>query len=229
VWGGGEGRSVVLIALLGVALNQVLFILGLSRTSVAHAALVIAVSPVLVLLLSGWLGHETVSRWKMLGMAIAVAGVAVLNLTPTKAHGASLWGDSLTFLAALTFALFTVTNKQLAARHGALTLTTFAYIGGALMLAPVTFWLGWNFAFSATTVTGWLSIAFMAAFPSVLCYLIYSYALAHIPASRVSAFSYLQPLIAGAVAVPVLGEPITSALATGGALVLAGVCITERG
>lgn len=229
LWGGGEGRSVVLIALLGVALNQVLFVLGLSRTSVAHSALVVAISPVLVLLLSGFLGHERVSRWKMLGMAIAVAGVAVLNVAPGKARGASILGDSLTFLAALTFALFTVTSKQLAARHGALTLTTFAYVGGALMLAPVTLWLGWDFAFSATTATGWLSVAFMAAFPSVLCYLIYSHALARIPASRVSAFSYLQPLIAGAVAVPVLGEPITSALATGGALVLAGVCITERG
>jgi drug/metabolite transporter (DMT)-like permease len=229
LWGGGEGRSVVLIALFGVALNQVLFVLGLSRTSVAHSALVVAVSPVLVLLLSGFLGHETVSRWKMLGMAVAVAGVAVLNLAPGKMRGSSILGDSLTFLAVLTFALYTVTSKQLAARHGALTLTTFAYLGGALMLAPVTLWLGWNFAFSATTLTGWLSVAFMAAFPSVLCYLIYSHALAHIPASRVSAFSYLQPLIAGAVAVPVLGEPITSALAAGGALVLAGVCITERG
>ena len=229
LWRGGEGRSVVLIALFGVALNQVLFILGLSRTSVAHSALVIAVSPVLVLLLSGFLGHELVSRWKMLGMAIAVAGVAVLNLAPSKLRGASILGDSLTFLAALTFALYTVTSKQLAARHGALTLTTFAYLGGALMLAPVTLWLGWSFAFSATTAAGWLSVAFMAAFPSVLCYLIYSHALARIPASRVSAFSYLQPLIAGAVAVPVLGEPITSALAAGGALVLTGVCITERG
>jgi drug/metabolite transporter (DMT)-like permease len=229
LWGGGEGRSVVLIALFGVALNQVLFVLGLSRTSVAHAALVIAVSPVLVLLLSGWLGHERLSRWKLVGMAIAVAGVAVLNLAPTKAQGVTLWGDALTFLAALTFALFTVTSKQLAARHGALTLTTFAYIGGALMLAPVTLWLSAGFAFSAATTGSWLSLVYMAAFPSVACYLIFSYALAHIPASRVSAFSYLQPLIAGAVAVPVLGEPITSALATGGALVLAGVCITERG
>jgi len=229
LWSSGEGRSVVLIALLGVALNQVLFVLGLSRTSVAHSALVIAISPVLILLISGWLGHEKVSRMKLVGMAIAVAGVGVLNLAPGKASGASILGDTLVFLAALTFALYTVTSKQLAARHGALTLTTFAYLGGALMLAPLTWWLARDFSFSGAPVTGWLSIVFMAAFPSVVCYLIYSYALAHIPASRVSVFSYLQPLIAGALAVPMLGEPITSALATGGVLVLAGVCTTERG
>lgn len=229
LWSGGEGRSVVLIALLGVALNQVLFVLGLSRTSVAHSALVIASSPMLVLLISGWLGHERLTRWKLVGMAIAVAGVGVLNMAPGKAHGASIVGDSLVFLAALTFSLYTVTSKRLAGRHGAITLTALAYLGGALMLAPLTLWLGRGFDFSAAPWTGWLSVAFMAMFPSVVCYLIYSHALAHIPASRLSAFSYLQPLIAGAMAVPVLGEPITSALASGGALVLAGVCITERG
>lgn len=229
LWSSGEGRSVVLIALMGVALNQVLFVLGLSRTSVAHSALVIAISPILILLISGWVGHEKLSRGKLLGMAVAVGGVGVLNVAPGKAHGASMWGDTMVFLAALTFALYTVTSKSLASRHGAITLTALAYLGGALMLAPLTFWLGRSFDFSSAPVEAWLSVAFMALFPSVVCYLIYSYALAYIPASRVSAFSYLQPLIASAVAVPVLGEPITGALATGGVLVLAGVCITERG
>jgi len=229
LWGGGETRTVVLIALLGVALNQVLFVLGLSRTSVAHSALGIAVSPVLILLISGWLGHERISRAKMAGMAIAVAGVGVLNLAPGKTSGASLLGDTLVFLAALTFALYTVSSKQLAIRHSAITLTALAYLGGALMLSPLTLWLSWGFDFSRAGWAAWLSVFFMAAFPSVVCYLIYSHALAHIPASRLSAFSYLQPLIASALAVPVLGEPITGTLAAGGALVLAGVCVTERG
>jgi drug/metabolite transporter (DMT)-like permease len=229
LWSKGEGLGVVLIALLGVALNQVFFVMGLSRTSVAHSSLVISASPVLVLLISGWLGRERLSTLKFVGMAIAAAGVGVLNLVPGKSHGATILGDTLVFLGALTFALYTVTSKQLVARHGALTLTTYAYLGGALMLAPLTLWLARDFNFSAAPLTAWLSIVFMAAFPSVVCYLIFSYALVYIPASRVSAFSYLQPLIASALAVPVLGEPITGALAAGGALVLAGVCVTERG
>jgi drug/metabolite transporter (DMT)-like permease len=69
----------------------------------------------------------------------------------------------------------------------------------------------------------------MALFPSLVCYLIYYYALKFIAASRVSAFSYLQPLLATVMAVMVLGEEVTGGLAAGGALILSGVFVAERG
>jgi drug/metabolite transporter (DMT)-like permease len=58
--------------------------------------------------------------------------------------------------------------------------------------------------------------------------LIYYYALTHIPASRVSAFSYLQPLLATVLAIPFLGETPSASMVTGGCLVLAGVFVAER-
>jgi drug/metabolite transporter (DMT)-like permease len=69
----------------------------------------------------------------------------------------------------------------------------------------------------------------MAIFPSVLGYLIYCYALTQMPASRVSAFAYLQPLLATILAVPMLGESVNGSLTGGGTLVLIGVYVTERG
>jgi drug/metabolite transporter (DMT)-like permease len=69
----------------------------------------------------------------------------------------------------------------------------------------------------------------MAVFPSVVCYSIYYYALTYVPASRVSAFSYLQPLLAILMAIPLLGEQPTRSLMAGGALVLTGVFLAERG
>ena len=68
----------------------------------------------------------------------------------------------------------------------------------------------------------------MALVPSVVCYLIYYWALTYIPATRASAFSYIQPVIATLVAIPVLGEPVTALVALGGVLTLGGVYITER-
>jgi drug/metabolite transporter (DMT)-like permease len=61
-----------------------------------------------------------------------------------------------------------------------------------------------------------------------VCYLIFYHALSHISASRVSAFAYLQPLIATVIAVPTLGEYPSGALLAGGILVLSGVCMAER-
>ena len=79
------------------------------------------------------------------------------------------------------------------------------------MLAPVTLWLSFGILLSPASQRGsWLSLVYMAAFPSVVCYLIFSYALlAH---SRFARFRVLLPAAAASpelVAVPVLGEPIT--------------------
>jgi len=115
------------------------------------------------------------------------------------------------------------------ARHDAITMNTFAYVGGAIVLSPVIVLNARHFDFTAVSASAWLSVAYMAVFSSVVSYLIYNYALSHIAASRVSAFSYLQPLLATLLAIPILGEHVTIYLLAGGALVLAGVYITERG
>jgi drug/metabolite transporter (DMT)-like permease len=69
----------------------------------------------------------------------------------------------------------------------------------------------------------------MALFSSVICYLIYYYALGRIPASRVSAFNYLQPILATILATATLGERVTFPVVAGGAVIFSGVYLTERG
>jgi len=97
------------------------------------------------------------------------------------------------------------------------------------MLAPMTIWQAMIFPLSRISVTGWLCALYMALFPSIAAYLIYYYALSHIPASRVASFSYLQPVFATAMAVFLIDEPLTAPVVAAGVGILAGVYITERG
>ncbi len=227
-WAMSDVPMLMLLGVFGVTLNQLFFVMGIGRTSVAHAAIVIGMTPILVLVIASAIGQESISVTKLIGMALALAGVITLHFSSSKGAGTSIGGDSLIFLASLTFALFTVMGKRVANNFGSITVNTFAYVGGGLLLLPLTLWQASGFAFQKVSWTAWLSIAYMAAFPSVLCYLIYYYALTHIPASRVSAFSYLQPLLATVIAIPFLGENPTTSLAMGGSLVLAGVFVAER-
>jgi drug/metabolite transporter (DMT)-like permease len=162
-------------------------------------------------------------------MAIALAGVVVLQLGKKSGAAATLFGDFLILLAALTFAIFTVAGKTVTKRYGPVTVNTFAYVGGGLLLLPLTLWEASQTTLRDISALAWLSVIYMAAFASVLAYLIYYYALTYAPASRVSALSYLQPLLATLMAIPILHEPVTMPLVAGGALVLAGVYVTERG
>jgi drug/metabolite transporter (DMT)-like permease len=220
--------SFLLLGLTGVAANQAFFVLGLSRTSVAHSALLIGLTPVMVLLLAAAGRMEKLTAAKLAGMAIALGGVAVLNASPSKTANASLAGDILTLSGAACFAIFTIISKRVTCGVDGITVTAAAYGSGAIMMAPVTLWHSLPFDYASVTITGWASVLYMAAFPSVVCYLIFYWVLMYIPASRVSAFSYAQPLIATLMAVPVLGESVTLAVAGGGALVLLGVALTER-
>lgn len=227
-WKRADVPRLLTLGILGVALNQFLFIIGLSRSSVGHAAILVGLMPLLVLAIAGAMRMERVTARKAAGMTVALAGVALMTALPSRTGHDSPIGNLFIFLGSLTFALFTVAGKRATARYGGITVNTFAYVGGALALAPVTLWQGWAFQFSRVNAAGWASLLFMAAFPSVLCYLIYYWALKHVAASRVSVLSYLQPPIATLLAVPVLGEPLTLPLMAGGALVFAGVYITER-
>lgn len=229
----GDWFYLACLGIFGVGLNQVFFMVGLSRTSVAHAALIISMSPILVLLTAAAIGQESITTRKWVGMLIAAGGVAILNTVPSRGFapgaGPTLTGDLLVFLGGLAFALCTVFGKKISARHSPITLNTFCYLSGGAALIPVVLWQTRDFPLARLSAAAWTSLAFMALFPSLLCYLIYFYALRHIPASRVAAFSYLQPVLATAMAVATLGERVSLPLVAGGAVIFSGVYLTERG
>ena len=215
------------LGMFGVALNQLFFVIGMSRTTVAHSALTLGLTPVLVLLIAGSLRMERITLQKVAGMVTAISGVAILQWTHTGTP--SLLGDFFILLASLTFALFTVMGKRSAMRFDAITVNTAAYVGSAIALLPVTIWQARTTPLTGISWTAWACVLYMAAFASVLCYQIYYYAIRRLTPSRVSAFSYFQPLLASLMAVLWLGESLTVPLVAGGSVIFAGVVLAERG
>lgn len=224
----GAGPKLLGLGLLGVGANQLTFLMGLMYTSVAHAALIIALTPMLVLFLSAWVGHERITRNKVAGLCLAVSGVTLLQLQSLLTGHASPLGDLFMFLAAATFALFTVGGKSVRQHFDGLTINTFAYAGSGFLLLPVTLLLGWHFSFAGISAIAWLSLGYMALFPSLVAYMIYYHALRYLSPTRIASAGYLQPFMATLFAVPLLDERITASLVAGGMLVLLGVFWAER-
>ena len=191
----------------GVGLNQLFFVIGISMTTVSHAAIMIGLTPVTVLVLAAVMGLETLSVVRLLGMVIALGGVAVLSSPRRSPTARRLRATFLSYLASFTFAVYTVRGKRETQRLGGVVVNTFAYVGTAVADAPDNSRVLTRFRLFTCNMDrvdeSWL---YMAVFPSVVCYSIYYYALTHVPASRVSAFSYLQPLLATVMAIPLLGE-----------------------
>jgi len=217
-----------LLGIFGITLNQLLFAFGLQRTSVAHASILSATAPIMVLLIAAAIGQERFTLLKAGGMLIACLGVAVLQWDASGNAIATVAGDAIILLSALAIALYTVLGKHVTARYDIVTMNAVSFFAAFISLAP-WLWPPHGFSWAAVSPRGWLSLLYMAIFPSVLGYLIYCYALTKMAASRVSAFMYLQPPLATLIAVPLLAEPVSASLAAGGGLVLLGVYVTERG
>ncbi len=229
-WEWRELATLAILGVFGITLNQVFFVLGMNRTSVAHAALVIATTPLQVMLLASLRGQEHVTPRKLGGMLTAVAGIVVLNFGPGRdLHGASMLGDMFVFLAAFSFSVYTVFGKEVARRHDSLTANSLGYFAGGLAGAPLLWQQSMGFDYGKVPASGWLALSYMAVLSSVLCYFIFYYALNHLPASRVAAFSYMQPVIAAGAGWAILGEPVTASVGMGGLMVLSGVWLTGRG
>lgn len=226
--GRAELPRLILIGVCGIAVNQLCFLLGLALTSASHASLLIGMTPFLVLLLAAARGQERLSWRRALGLVVAVAGVLLLQKPSASSQSASLWGDLLILGAGLSFAAYTVFGKELASRHGGLAVISVSYAAGGIFLLPMTIYLARDFDFSAVSPGAWAAFAYMTVVSSVICYIGWAYALRKLTASRLSAFSYLQPLVATILAVPVLGEPVTAGLIGGGGLIMAGVFLSER-
>jgi len=221
----------LLLLFFGVGLqigNQVLFINGLSHTSVAHTAFIYALTPILVLVLATLRGQEHFRLRKLVGMLICIAGVMLLVRDHAGGEATPL-GDAIVFVAIILFSSFTVFGKELQVRYGGVLLNAFAYIGGAVVLQPVIWGANAEFDFAAVAWQSWSAMLYMAAGPAVFGYLIYYWALSHLPASRVTAMQYLHPPLATSFSALFLGETVTLMLGVAGALILLGVWLTERG
>ncbi len=231
-------REVPWLALLGfsgITLHQWLQATGLQTASATVTSWIVASIPVFVALF-GWLVlRERLGAWRVAGIILAAAGVSLIvsngDVRGLLAGTAGTPGDILIGLSAVNWAVFTILSKRLMERGTALRpVTMMLYVMGFGWL----FSLGWlGFAGGGEAILrlssdGWWAMAFLGIACSGLAYLFWYDALDRIDATQAGAFLYFGPLVTAALAWPVLGEPVSSAMLAGGAAILLGVWMVNR-
>jgi drug/metabolite transporter (DMT)-like permease len=225
------------LGLFGVVMNQGCFTAGLNYTTSERSVLLVAVTPIVVLVLARWLGLEAITPAKALGLCIASLGVGLLE----SEHGAAAArvpfavGDFITFLGVVGFSVFSVLGKRLldpkgehAGAYDAFSFNTFTLAAAAIELLPLAIRQGVRLSWASVGWQGWGGLIYMGIFSSVLAYSLFYWVLRYMDASRVAAIDYIQPFVVIALSVAFLGEHPTGHLLSAGVLVLAGVYLVER-
>ena len=216
------------VALFGTTLNQFCFTSGLARTSATSAGLIAALGPLIVLAVSCLLGMEALTVLKVSGVLISCAGVSLLSMNGPNRHGGS-WVANLILLAGISsFSCYTILVKRLVSRFDALTLSTVMCGLGAAFMIPIGAQATLSVHWATVPLDAWWGLIYMVFFGSAIPYVIHTYAMTELTASRVAVFGYLQPVIATLLAFWVLSEKIGAAVIFAGALILLGLYLAER-
>jgi O-acetylserine/cysteine efflux transporter len=221
------------LGFFGVTVNQICFTVGLYFTRVSHAAVIVGLGPIYILVLAVLFRLERATGHKVVGMLIALIGVVVLaSENGISVHSASLEGDAITMAGSIGFAVYVVLGKRTAGKYDSLTMTAFNHFAGALIVLPLAIlearklFIGgnWQLPWQA-----WIAVLYMAIFGSALAYVFYFWLLRYLEASQLAAFTYLLPVLATALGILWLGEKGSWGQVLGGVLALGGVYWIESG
>jgi drug/metabolite transporter (DMT)-like permease len=212
-----EHRRIAGLSVLGVVLNQTLFLVGLKITTAFAAALLGATIPVFAAALAVAFRIERPSVRTVVGLALAIAGVLWLTGIGSLDLGAVAIAANC-----LAYALYIVLSKAVIERQGAVTVVTWMFTWGALAMAP----FGAKPLIAGAMTWGpraWAFVAFFVAVPTVVAYLANAWALARSGPTLVTVYIYLQPLLAAIMQWLQLGQSIAPRAAGAAGFILAGL------
>lgn len=187
----------------GVAINQLLFLNGLSITTPINASIIMVSNPVFVLLTAAILLKEKISLNKITGIVFGIAGALLLLLFNKDFSFGSetIQGDTMVLINSMSWAAYVVLVKPLMQKYNVFTIVKWMFLFGFIYVLP--FGLG-EFQYinwAAMPVAAWRDILFVVLGSTFFAYLLNTYALRALSPSAVSIYIYFQPFLTTLIAV----------------------------
>src|SRR5258706_4394364 len=190
----------VLSSLLGVALNQFIFVKGLSLTTAINSTLLITTIPVFALVVSITLGYDKASLRHFLGILLAAAGVIYL-VDPLRADfsAQTTLGNLLLVTSSFSYGAYLAVSRNLFRRYGALNVITWIFQIAALLAIPVAAY-SWNTEGLKTISAGlFLAVTYIILVSTVGAYHLNSLAITRRSASVRTGSASCHTLLASAI------------------------------
>lgn len=223
-------RGLLGLALLYPLLFFALQAFGLKYATSAEGGILYAFTPVLTVILAGYFLKERTTLVQKLSIALSVFGVLLMVLVKgVELDGSHLTGILLLFLSVLSFAGYSVLARKLTMQFRPAELTYIMMGIGSVTFGLIAFVQhGLNGTLSAfitplTNPSLWVSILYLSVLSSLVSFLLITFTLSKMEASRVSVFSNLATVVSMAAGALVLGESLTLYDWIGSAMIIAGV------
>ncbi|WP_270940301.1 DMT family transporter [Romboutsia lituseburensis] len=220
-------KTFLVLGVVGMVGYHVFFFLSLKYTSATNSSLIGATNPIVTTMLACIFLKDKITYKNILGILISLFGVILIT---TNGNISVLFnmkfniGDILMMVAVLCWATYGVLSKKVLEVYSPIKITSYAFLTCVIILIPLVILEKPWIYIPNTTFNGWMSVIYMAIFPSVGGYLIQQMSIKKIGPTKTSLFINLVPVFSMILAFCILGESISIIKIIAGILIICGIC-----
>jgi drug/metabolite transporter (DMT)-like permease len=222
-------RLMLLLSATGIASYNTMSYIGLTSTTALNVLLLQSAMPLVIVVWAFVLFGDRPTLRQSAGVAVSLAGVAVIasrGSCDVLLHLRLNRGDLWILLAMAIYGIYAAVLRRRPNVHPLSFLVAAMGIGSCMML-PFYLWEAAAGARIAGGAEAWLTLAYIAVFPSFIAYLFFNRGVELIGAGPAGQSMHLIPLFGSVLAVCFLGETFRSYHAAGIALIGAGILLAS--
>jgi drug/metabolite transporter (DMT)-like permease len=219
-----------LCALTGIAINQLLFIKGLSLTYSIHASLLMLTTPILITFIAAWILKERLNRYKIAGLAMGIIGATVL-ITARENTGNGekiLLGDILIIINAISYTIYFILVRPLMKLYDPITVIRMVFTIGLFIILPFCFGEFTEIPWQQYNAGSYALLASIIIGGTFLAYIFNVYGIKILGASVAGTYIYSQPVFAAIIAMAFLGESLSFYKIIAAVFIFAGVYLANQ-
>ena len=223
--------QLIVLGLIGNVAYQPLFIYGLAHTEASQASMFTATTPLWVLVLARFTGHDKFSGRVIAGLVMGLVGVMLLLWESVNGVGSEerFWiGNLLLLGATVSWAIYTVYSQPLLLQLRPLALTSATMAAGALPLVLVGLPEIVSIRVNEVSFASWLGLLYSALLALVFGYFFWAHGIQTIGSTRTSLYVNLIPVVATVTAWVWLDERLSSLQVMGAIAVITGITLSRR-
>ncbi len=219
-----------LCAVTGIAVNQLFFIKGLSLTYPIHAALLLLITPILIVIIAAWVLKERLGPLKLTGLALGICGALILILTKdSQGNGDNvLLGDVFIIINAISYTVYFIIVKPLMLKYNAVVVLRWVFTIGLALVLP----FGWTefteIPWYRYTRVDYASMGLIVISGTFLAYLFNLFGIKILGSSIAGFYIYTQPVFAALIAMLFLHEQLALYKILAALFIFSGVYLANR-
>ncbi|MFL0168183.1 DMT family transporter [Candidatus Clostridium helianthi] len=220
-----DRMRIALSGFLGITLYFAIENIGVSMTSSSNSALIVASFPAVTTLLEFFIYHSKPNIKKVLGIILAIIGVAVLTQINVDGNSKSMLGNIILIGAGIVWAFYNFITRDLTNKYSAMTLTYYQMLAGFIFFLPFVIIEGKTWRMP--TMTSASALIYLSVGCSIVAFLLYNLGLRKLSASISVSLMNLVPVLGLIFSILILHESVSTVQILAGVIVIIGVILSS--